>query len=351
MSHNVLITGGSGYLGGSLLARWSQANLPAYNKLYALVRTPKQAEAVKQHYSAEPLTFNAYDEAEVRDAVVGNNITVVYHLISARFHTSQVFFIKALAEVKKNTGRDVHFLHTTGAKIFSSHAGAPTDKPLLDSDPNLYEIQKAQKAPFHLMQEAVDTNNIVIEEAEKHGVRCYLFAPCIVYGEGEGFDNKISIQTVAIVRAAEGTKRVYRVDDNRPTWPVCHILDNTNLYLELMRRILAGENPSYGKKGYYLASPGSVAWDDIYAAVAKALTKRGVVLDDTVITANEQDLKAIGDALECPPAVVPVQLGGYCTFTPDHASTELGWKPQYKPEHILEYAETEVDLILRHKKW
>lgn len=35
-------------------------------------------------------------------------------------------------------------------------------------------------------------------------------------GEGLGFGNKISAQTVAIVRAAKEAKRVYRVDDNSP---------------------------------------------------------------------------------------------------------------------------------------
>lgn len=43
-------------------------------------------------------------------------------------------------------------VQTSGAKIFSSHAAAPTDKPLLDSDPNLYEIQKAQKPSIEFMQ-------------------------------------------------------------------------------------------------------------------------------------------------------------------------------------------------------
>lgn len=35
-------------------------------------------------------------------------------------------------------------------------------------------------------------------------------------GKGEGFGNKISIQTVAIVRAAKAAQRVYKVDDGRP---------------------------------------------------------------------------------------------------------------------------------------
>ncbi|KAI0872635.1 hypothetical protein GGS24DRAFT_466870 [Hypoxylon argillaceum] len=350
MSHNILITGGSGYLGGSLLARWNEANLPAYNKLFALVRTPQQAEAVKQ-YGAEALIFDAYNESEVWAAVVDNKVTVVFHLIAPRPHISQSYFIKAMAEVQKNTGLDVHFLHTSGAKIFSSHAGAPTSSPLLDSDPKLFEIQKAQKAPFEYMQEAIDANNFVIEETEKHGIRSYVFVPCIVYGEGEGFGNRISIQTVAIVRAAEAVKRVYRVDAGRPAWPVCHVRDNTNLYLELMRKILSGENPGYGKNGYYLASSGSVAWDDLYAAMAAALGKRSVIADETVVMADDPTLKAMGEALGCPAPFVALMLGGACTFTADRGLKELGWKPLYKPQHILEYADAEVDFILRNKNW
>jgi hypothetical protein len=122
---------------------------------------------------------------------------------------------------------------TTGAKIFSSHAGAPTDRPLLDTDPGLYDIQKKQKATSEGMQnvrlsgiarlgqantvsKAVETNNIVVEQAEAHGVKSYIFAPCIVYGRGEGFGNSISIQTVAIVQAAKALRRVHSVDNGKP---------------------------------------------------------------------------------------------------------------------------------------
>ncbi|KAJ8124525.1 hypothetical protein O1611_g9115 [Lasiodiplodia mahajangana] len=350
MSHNILITGGSGYLGGSLLARWNEAHLPAYNKLFALVRTPEQAEAVKK-YGAEPLTFDAHNENEVWAAVVDKSITVVYHLIAPRPYISLSYFIKAMAEVQKKTGLNAHFLHTSGAKIFSSHAGAPTDKPLLDSNPKLYEIQKAQTTASSWIQEALDANNFVVEEAEKYGIRSYIFVPCIVYGEGEGFGNHISIQTVAVVRAAEAMKRVYRVDTGRPTWPVCHVRDNTNLYLELMRKILSGGNPSHGKNGYYLASSGSVSWDDLYDAMAVALKKRGAITDDTVVIASDENIEAIGKGLGCPAALVPIMIGGKCTFTADRGSKELGWKPLYKPEHILENADAEVELVLRNKTW
>ncbi|RYP01227.1 hypothetical protein DL764_006265 [Monosporascus ibericus] len=348
MSHNILVTGASGYLGGTLLARLGAANLPPYGKLYALVRTDEQAKAVAQ-YGAEPLRFDTRDENAIRAAVIENNITVIYYLIDAIYSTAQTSFIKALAEVKEKTGQEVHFLHTSGAKVFSSFAGAPTDRPLSDADPQLYDIQKSQRPAIGLVQETINTNCTVVEQGEKNGVRSYVFVPCIVYGKGEGFGNPISIQTVEVVRAAKGAKRVYRVDGDRPAWPVCHVVDNTNLYIELLRRILSGENPGYGKNGYYLAASGSVAWDDLYSAMAKSLAKRNVVTDDSVVLADDEALEKMASALGVPKDFVPLSLGGRCTFTADRGKT-IGWNPIYAPEHILEASDAEVELILETLK-
>lgn len=44
--------------------------------------------------------------------------------------------------------------------MFSSHTGAPTDGPLLDTDPALYSIQKSQKGPFDIM------NTVSVNQAQ-----------------------------------------------------------------------------------------------------------------------------------------------------------------------------------------
>lgn len=50
--------------------------------------------------------------------------------------------------------------------MFSSHAGAPTDAPLLDTDPALYSVQKAQleAAPFEILK-TVSESKVLITRA------------------------------------------------------------------------------------------------------------------------------------------------------------------------------------------
>ncbi|KAL4901715.1 hypothetical protein BDW74DRAFT_181433 [Aspergillus multicolor] len=349
MAHNILLTGTSGYLGGTLLTHLqkTKSTLPPYNKLYALTRTESQASSVRK-YGAEPLVIDLNDATSITSTIIENEITIIFFLIDAFLPTTQKTMIAALGTVKEKTGRQVHFLHTTGAKAFSSHVGITAATELKDTDERLYEIQKTTNAPesYSWFSQIARTNADIVDSAESHGVKAYIFAPCIVYGEGNGYGNKISIQDVAIVKAARAAGRVYKVDSGKPVWPVSHIHDTTTLYAQILRQILSGTEIGYGREGFYLASSGSVAWDDIYAAFAAALYKRGVIDDDAVEMADEDALERMGRGLDLRNGNIAVQLGGNCVFTAVNGS-RIGWRAEYPPEHILEAADEEVQLILK----
>lgn len=93
-------------------------------------------------------------------------------------------------------------------------------------------------------------------------------------------------------------------------WPVCHISDTTELYLHILRKILLGEGIGDGKHGFFLAASGSVPWNKVYCAMAKALAKRGLVDDEDVVQADDQVLEKMGEALGVAPDEVQVLLGG-----------------------------------------
>ncbi|KAL4811973.1 hypothetical protein BDW67DRAFT_194067 [Aspergillus spinulosporus] len=341
-SHNILLTGVSGYLGGALLAHLhTQANLSPYKSLYALVRSDQQALAVRE-YGAEPLILNLNDLSSITKTLIEKGISVVFFLIDAFNVHVQKTMIEALGRVRQRTGRDVHFLHTTGAKAFSSHVGidsvlAPWGK-LLDTNPRLYEIQQTTTAPeeYDWFTQIARTNAVIIDTAEAHGVKSYIFVPCIAYGEGKGFGNRISIQDVAIIKAARAAGRVYKVDNGKPVWPVLHIYDTTTLYSQILQQILSGHEIGHGKEGFYLAASGCIAWDDIYS----------LIQDATVEEADEEALEKMEKGLDPGNGNVRIQLGGGCNFTAAHGE-KIGWKPVYPPEHILETADEEVDLILK----
>ncbi|RDH38404.1 hypothetical protein BDQ94DRAFT_165549 [Aspergillus welwitschiae] len=314
MEYNILITGVSGYLGGTLLNRLKNAPLPKYHKLFALIRNPDQAHAVKQ-YAAEPLVFDIHDYESVLDNIQKYKINVVFSLVDAYSSTCQEHFIRALSELKKKTGQVVHFLHTSGAKAFSDHAGAPVDRTILDTEHSLLELQKSQHTDLPALQQLVGANTKIVELSESLGVRSYIFCPCMVYGKGEGFGNQVSIQTVAIVSTARATGHVRNL------------------------------NESQQAEGFYLASSGRVAWKDVYASIGAALFKRGLIKDSAVHPADEKVLAAMAETLKSSTDMVAPQLSGECTFTAKHGY-EIGWKPLFPPDHIFEVMDEEVNLIL-----
>ncbi|KAG9742745.1 NAD(P)-binding protein, partial [Aureobasidium melanogenum] len=310
-----------------------------------LIRTESQAQAVKQ-YGALPPDFDFYNAEAVEEAVLKYQINIVFLLHDAIIKPGpRVNFIKALSSLKEKNGTEVHLLHTSGAKSISSHVNAPVNEPFSDLGETVYEIQKHTDPGSSILSQ---TNNTVAELSASLGVRSYVVMPCIVYGKGEGFGNQISIQTPAIVNASKAAKKVYRVDSGRPVWPVCHVGDNANLYIQILRNILSGKEQDYGKKGYYLAFPDSVAWDDIYVHMAKTLYERGIVTDLQVKPADDAALERMAAGLGCGKDLVALQLGGKCMLTAEHGK-KIGWQPQYPAEHILDALEEEVDLILRNK--
>lgn len=111
MTHNILLTGVSGYLGGTLLADLPAASLPNINNLYALVRSDAQASAVRECSNAKPLVFDVRNKCAVHEAITAHEISIIVFLIDAASHVAQSYMIPALAEVKARTGKEVHFIH------------------------------------------------------------------------------------------------------------------------------------------------------------------------------------------------------------------------------------------------
>jgi hypothetical protein len=78
----------------------------------------------------------------------------------------------------------------------------------------------------------------------------------------------------------------------------------------MIKAMVTDQHPGYGKQGYYLASSGKVLWDDIYASIAKALKKRGVISSCKVQDMTDGALAQIAAAQGVETSSVRVKMAG-----------------------------------------
>ncbi|KAK0474214.1 NAD-P-binding protein [Armillaria novae-zelandiae] len=339
----LLITGASGYLGGSLLN--DLIKIPNV-EIYALVRTESQASTVKR-LDVRPVEFDLMNQAAIQKAVEELELTVVLHLANAFSFVPPEAFIRGLAVVKQKTGKDVHFVHTSGAKVFSSHTGI---KQRLNDTDDVYAIQKTTKSPIPLIQTPVDTVTSILELGDELGVRTYIYVPPMVYGPGEGFGNKTSIQFVGIVQIGLALRRIYQVAGDSDEWPLCHLKDTTSLYMTLVNSILDGKDVPHGKKGgYYFGVNGEFSWKMLYEGIAASLAKRGLVDDAAVAKPSAENYDKVAQVLGGPKEMVDISVAGRCALTGDQGK-RLGWVPKYDVEHLYSVIDEEVQFIVEHLK-
>ena len=116
------------------------------------MRNDDEVANAKSRYNATPLTLDLEDQSAVTATLLEKQISAVFFLISAFNADAQVKFIEALAAVKGQHSVQTYFLHTTGAKLFSSFTGHPTDRVLSDAEEGFYGIEKTARSKFPPME-------------------------------------------------------------------------------------------------------------------------------------------------------------------------------------------------------
>ncbi|KAJ3711978.1 hypothetical protein C8R42DRAFT_728293 [Lentinula raphanica] len=345
---SVLLTGASGYIGGSLLVYLlHKFDLKSQNiKLFTLVRKPEQVqEVVELGENVVPLLGDVQDAEEMKRLVVENSVSVVIETVDARHFPVAKHFIEALCTVKERLGVPVHFVHTSGAKMFSSHVGVDQTS-FLNDDGDVYNTVAGLDTRHPVMKQFVSLNNQIIDFAESKGVRAYIVAPPMVYGTGTGFGNKISIQIVALVRVARALGQLYQVDQTDTLWALMHIDDQVKLYATLLSNLIRLQAP-YGRDGFYFSENGTFSWRSLSLAIVNALRKRNSLETiQELPVATDDDLIAMGKVLGCDAGMVPVSLAGSCLIHGNNAR-KLGWVPQHDVQHLMSQVDSEIEFIVK----
>ncbi|KAL7954114.1 hypothetical protein V8C34DRAFT_320222 [Trichoderma compactum] len=310
----VLVTGATGYIGGSILTRLLKSAHPDIKNLSytVLVRKPEHAEHFKSR-GMTPVMFENLDQVDLLKKEASEHDIVINSASAFRALGARAL-IEGLAERKKKTGEPVWFIHTSGT---SSVGNRP--------DIHAYELKR--EAHDSYPQRACDV--AVVAAGEELNVPTYILMAPTIYGIGSGPFNKRSVQGSFLSRRALKKGYAEYIGEGAGVWDHIHIDDTTKIYELLLEKLFAKADVPFGRKGIYFGGSGRHSWKQVAEGIARAGFAAGVLEAEPRAIALE-DL-----ARDTPGAVEQYLELGFASRSCTNAELTrevLGWKPEIGEE-------------------
>ncbi|RYO78674.1 hypothetical protein DL766_004883 [Monosporascus sp. MC13-8B] len=308
-SIKVLLTGSTGYIGGSVLSTLLTSKNPAVEhiSLSALVRGEDRARLLTEAGVNVEL-FEDLDQTELLENIASNY----------------------------DGASNIAILPSSGENL-ESHV-------LSDKD-SVHAYEKYRESLHSYAQRAAEI--AVVETGLATGVRTTVIMPPTIYGTGSGFFNRLSVQIPNVIQTALNRGRAIRVGDHNVVCNYVHIDDLLTFYEMVLARIVAGKEVPYGKNGILFTDGGEFAWTELYEGAAKALKKRGKLATEELQTLSLKEAAEIftgGDEYS-------VEAGFASTARArGDIGREWGWEPRKTHSDFLNTFEVEADAVLETGK-
>lgn len=275
----ILITGGTGYIGGAVAAAAADAG----HEVLALARNDDSAAAARER-GWTPVEGDLRRPEGLAAAAEGAD--AVIHAANTNADDAAAVdaaATRALLRALAGTGKP--FVYTSGVWVLGDTGGAIAGEDWATDAPAAKSAWRAGLEP-----------EVVAGAA--HGVRSVVLRPGIVYGAGGGIPGMLARGELPVV------------GDGRQRWPLVHLDDLAGLYLRALD-----------------APPGSLLHgvDGWEAMIELALAGRvgagaGPTVDRTDLPAAREQMGAFADALALDQRVIA-----------QHTRRLTGWKPNAVP--------------------
>ncbi|KAJ5995600.1 hypothetical protein N7481_002577 [Penicillium waksmanii] len=338
MSLNVLVTGASGYIGGSIVAEilsLKRGGTLGALVIHAAVRSLEQAQSLTK-LDVNVFQLNLSDETAVTESLLSNDIDLVINNATCIDPQIASSLISGLQKQREATGREVFFVQTTGLSAFDENTNWPFGE-VKDTD-NVYGLERQSRETYVVRE--VDT--FVIEQTKKAGVTGFLIFPPTLHGRGSGTWNQLSPQIPALIQASINHKQVYKFGESRDA-TLAHVSDVAKFYGQLIEAIFLGKKLPAGEDGHYFLVSHVVSWWDIMDRLAANLHERGLVTTAStkVWPSDEMAAESVGVPTRFAHSIWNSSPKVLC-----EKATIIGWKPVWTGESFLNSLYQEVDDFL-----
>lgn len=238
----ILITGASGYIGGSLAEHFQAAG----HYVVGLVRSGEKAKLLAER-GVEPLLGDLDDFALLHDAA--RQADAVINAASSDHRGAVEAFIGAL----KGSGKP--FLHTSGSSIVCDDARGEMESPAIYTEDSFF-------APIPSRQARVAIDRSVREAGISLGIRAIVICPTMVYGTGLGMQPDSDQIPKLRERSREQGAGLY-IGKGVNRWSNVFIDDLVDLYALALERAPGA--------AFFFAENGEASLKEVAEAVSRSL--------------------------------------------------------------------------------
>ena len=282
----VLVTGASGYIGGSV----ATALLAAGHRVVGLVRSDERAAEVRAR-GIEPLLGTLDDAGLLADAARAAD--AVINAANADHRGAVEAILKGLA------GTEKAFLHTSGSSIVADLAAGERSDQVYDEDTPVHPL------PGRAARVAL---NDTVLAAARAGVRAVVLCPSLIYGPGRGV-HASSIQVPWLIALAKKHGVPRHIGRGENIWSNVHIDDLVDLYLLALDKAPPG--------AFYYVANGENSMREACQAIGRMLGLGERTAPMTIADA----------AAEWGEGAANYTMGSNSRVRAVRARRELGWAP------------------------
>ncbi|KAK8848394.1 NAD dependent epimerase/dehydratase [Apiospora arundinis] len=361
-SPKILLTGATGYVGGTVLHRLLACPAPSLQhlKVSVLVRGEERADQLLRTYGADrvaPVLFRDYDETDLITELASQHDIVIN--AGSGFHPSSAeAMVQGLSQrtttSSSNNNNDTTttttskpwMLHTSGCSNISDRpltGQAFPDRELHDADgTTVYDFEKAENEREWYPQRAAELAVLGHPAAASDAVGAVsIQAPCI-FGAGEGLFQRAGLMVPIMMRYVVEKGYGFQLGDGTGVIDYVHVADLADLYVLCVRDVVehGGRHLPSGARGVVFPTSGRVYMKDIAqgcldaAFGAGVLPRRGdadeLLMDTTPARKfiREVDLQEAATTTAGNLVVAEVGWAGHRATKGTVARDSLGWQPR-----------------------
>ncbi|TIA87136.1 hypothetical protein E3P99_03366 [Wallemia hederae] len=307
----VFITGATGYIGGSILARFSD-NYPNY-KFRALTRNADKANKLSQFPNIEGVVGDN-NSSDVLEREAKNADIVIHTANSADDLPSTQAIVKGIEAGK---GKQAIYIHVSGTGALVDDARGMHDQHATYDDSDSKHINTLDIKQVHR-----DVDTFLLEHSAN--MQLHIVYPSTIWGQASdhklskaGISNPFSVQMPALARAAIDLKQAKVVGEGKNVWPNVHIYELVDLFELILKHALSGAISSDANGSYFFGAVDEYRYKDAVQIIAKALAQHGIA---------PESVGSFTDA-ECQKYFGGYYFGSNCRATSSR-SKSLGWDPK-----------------------